>query len=360
MAFKRANKRQARLRMAITGPTGAGKTYTALEVGKHLGTKIALIDTERGSASKYAGDVADFDVDELAQFSIPHYLEAILNAEREGYDVLIIDSLTHAWSGKGGLLEEVDKRGGKFDAWRWATPVQQRLVDTILSYPGHVIATIRSKMSYEVETTEKANGRRETTVKKLGMAPQQRDDLPYEFDVILDMDQDNNAKVSKTRCAAIRGDVITMPGKDLADKLKAWLSDGAPRSEEDRPLNTVAKTALEIVVEAFERARTHEAVEAARDLANLHRPALTRQNKEDVVEAMKAAIARVEDILANGDPEPDDEEWLKRPGAPEASSSEEEPDVEKAFQAEAAARAAEAAAAAAAAATTTKSEQGGT
>lgn len=314
--FKRATKLQARLRLAITGPTGSGKTYTALEVGRHLGKKIAVIDTERGSASKYAGDVATFDAIELELFSIQNYLEAIREAEREGYDVLIIDSLTHGWSGKGGILEEVDKRGGKFDAWRWATPWQQKLVDAMLSYPGHLIATMRSKMSYEVETAEKGNGKRETTVKKLGLAPQQRDDLPYEFDVILDMDQDNNGKVNKTRCKAIRGEVITMPGKDLADKLLAWLSDGAPRDEEEKPITLVQKTAIELVMEAFDGARTHDDVKYAREIANLHRPALSRLDKEAVRDAMAAAIARAEHNLANSDSAPDDDEgddWLDKP-----------------------------------------------
>ncbi|HEX6239998.1 MAG TPA: ATP-binding protein [Polyangiales bacterium] len=224
--FKKATKTQAKLRLAIAGPSGAGKTYTALCIGKHLGERIALIDTERGSASKYAGDVADFDTLELEHFAVQHYLKAIRGAAEEGYDVLVIDSLSHAWAGKGGILEEADKRGGKFGAWRELTPMQQSLMDAILSYPGHVICTMRSKMTYEV-TTDETRGRKETKVEKIGLAPVQRDDVSYEFDLMLEMDERHTARVTKTRCSALADAFLTKPGKDVADALKAWLSDGA-------------------------------------------------------------------------------------------------------------------------------------
>jgi len=227
VAFRKATKHQQKLRLAISGPAGSGKTYTQLLLAKHLGQRIAVIDTERGSASKYAGDVADFDVVELEVFAVHAYLDAIADARRGGYDVLAVDSLSHAWSGRGGILEEVDKRGGKFDAWRHATPLQQKLVDALLTFPGHVICTMRSKMDYQVTTVER-QGKRETKVEKLGLAPVQRDDLPYEFDVWLDMNERHIATVSKSRCAALSGVTIERPGQELAETLKAWLSDGAP------------------------------------------------------------------------------------------------------------------------------------
>lgn len=239
--FARATKKQARLRLAIAGASGSGKTYTALTVGKYIGKRMAVLDTERGSASKYAGDVADFDACNLDHFAVQKYLQAIKAAAEAGYDVLVIDSLTHAWAGKGGILEEADKRGGKFGAWRDLTPLQQSLMDAILSYPGHVIATMRSKMAYEVSIDE-SKGRKETKVEKIGMAPVQRDDVSYEFDVMLDMDEKNNARVTKTRCQALAGLVISKPGKDLADTLLAWLSDGeaAPAPVEQQKTPPVA------------------------------------------------------------------------------------------------------------------------
>jgi AAA domain len=227
MAFKKATKKQQKLRLAITGPAGAGKTYTALTLGKHLGDRMALIDTERGSASKYAGDVADFDTDELTHYAVENYLKAIAAARAEAYPVLVIDSLSHAWSGKGGILEEADNRGGKFQAWKQLTPMQHQLIDAILDYPGHVIATMRSKMTYEVSTEEGRNGKKETSVVKLGLAPVQREGVEYEFDVILDMSITNVATVTKSRCLALSGKAIPKPGKELAETLLAWLSEGA-------------------------------------------------------------------------------------------------------------------------------------
>lgn len=224
--FKKATKAKAKLRMAISGPSGSGKTMTALLLAKHLGKRVALIDTERGSASKYAGDVAEFDATELDLFTVENYMRAINGAAAEGYDVLVIDSLSHAWSGRGGILEQVEKAGGKFSAWAKFTPLQQRFIDTILSYPGHVIATMRSKTAYEVSVEEGKNGTKQTRVEKLGLAPVQRDDVSFEFDVMLDMNDRNVASVVKTRCSAISGQYIDKPGKELADTLLAWLSDG--------------------------------------------------------------------------------------------------------------------------------------
>lgn len=137
MQFKKATKTQARLRLALIGPSGSGKTYSALAIGKHLGNRVAVIDTERGSASKYA-DIFDFDALELATFSPLTYVEAIHAAEQAGYDVLIIDSLSHAWMGKEGALEQVDKAARRYQnnsyaGWRDVTPMHNALIDAMLT-----------------------------------------------------------------------------------------------------------------------------------------------------------------------------------------------------------------------------------
>ena len=108
MPFTKATKQEAKLRLALAGPSGSGKTYTALQIATHLGGPIALVDTERGSARKYA-DLFSFDVLELDSFHPERYIEAIHEAEEAGYAVLILDSLSHAWAGKDGALELVDK-----------------------------------------------------------------------------------------------------------------------------------------------------------------------------------------------------------------------------------------------------------
>lgn len=229
MQFKKATKTQARLRLALIGPSGSGKTYSALAIGQHLGDRVALIDTERGSASKYA-DVFTFDTLELSTFSPLTYIEAIRAAGDAGYNVLVIDSLSHAWMGKEGALEQVDaaakrNHNNSYAAWRDVTPMHNQLIDAMLASPCHIIVTMRSKTEYVLEKDERTG---KTAPKKVGMAPVQRDGMEYEFDVVADMDQENNLIVSKSRCPAMNGQVVNKPGKQVADTLREWLTDGAP------------------------------------------------------------------------------------------------------------------------------------
>lgn len=235
MTFQKATKRQARLRMAIDGPSGAGKTYTALIAafvmageGGRVG-RVALIDTERGSASKYADRFPEFDVLELTTFSPQTYTEAIRLAGESGYDVLVIDSLSHAWEGEEGALDQVDRatargRGNSYTAWKDVTPMHRRMVDAILQSPCHVIATMRSKMEYILEPDAKGH----VVPRKVGMAPIQRQGIEYEFDVVADMDLEHKIVVSKTRCPAIDGLVEVKPTGRWFAPLKGWLMDGAP------------------------------------------------------------------------------------------------------------------------------------
>jgi len=235
--FRKATKQQAKLRMALIGPSGSGKTYTALKIATQLGDRVAVIDTERGSASKYA-DKFEFDVLELDSFHPQQYIDGIKAAEAEGYDVLIIDSLSHAWMGKDGALELVDRAARRmqsqntFAAWRDVTPLHNALVDAMLQSRLHLIATMRAKTEYIVEKDERTG---KSVPRKVGLAPVQRDGLEYEFDVVADMDLDNNLIVSKSRCEALSGAVIPKPGEEVADILKAWLTDGVPVQDAPQP-----------------------------------------------------------------------------------------------------------------------------
>lgn len=222
--FKKATKERARARVALTAPSGAGKTYTALLWAQVFADdgRIAVIDTERGSASKYASDF-DFDVVELESYSPRLYCEAIDAAASAGYPVLVIDSLSHAWTGEGGILDQVDKRGGKFSAWKDVTPMQQALVDAILSYPGHVIATMRAKTEWAVDTDERTGKK---TVAKLGLAPSQKAGIEYEFDVVGTLDQKHTLTIDKSRCLALADQVIRTPGAEVAQRILDWLNDG--------------------------------------------------------------------------------------------------------------------------------------
>lgn len=229
MAFHKSSREQAHLRLALNGPSGSGKTFTALAIGTHLVQPVAVIDSERGSASKYAGDFT-FDVQELdGDFSPRRYIDAINEAAEAKYPVLIIDGISHAWAGKGGALELHDaavarqRTENTYTAWRDVTPLQNEFIDSMLQYPGHLIVTMRSRTEYVLEDR---GGKK--VPKKVGMAPVQRAGVEYEFDVTADLDLKHRFIVSKTRCRALDDYVGERVGKDVADILSGWLSDGVP------------------------------------------------------------------------------------------------------------------------------------
>lgn len=235
LAFTRATKRQARLRLAIDGPSGSGKTFTGLVAAFAIAGKdgrVAVIDTERGSASKYADRFPAYDTLELTSFSPQTYTEAIRLAGESGYDVLVIDSLSHAWEGEEGALDLVDRaaargRGNSYTAWKDVTPLHRRMVDAMLQSPCHVIATMRSKIEYILEPDAKGH----VVPRKVGMAPIQRQGIEYEFDVVADMDLEHKIIVSKTRCPAIDGLVEVKPTARWFAPLRDWLQDGAPAQD---------------------------------------------------------------------------------------------------------------------------------
>lgn len=282
--FQKATKKKLRARIALCGPTGSGKTYSALRVGKALGRRLAVIDTERGSASKYS-DKFDFDVSELTSYEPSLYVKEIKAAAAAGYDVLVIDSLSHAWTGEGGALDQVDRRagqpGGKFVAWKEVTPMHRELVDAILDYPGHVIVTMRSKMAYSMDPTTKR-------VTKLGMAPIQRDGIEYEFDIVGDLDETHTMHVSKSRCSSLADQHIKKPGEAFAVELRRWLDDGiGDPYQEARDLYLAAEDEEGLAKATAKASAWAGALEPqqVRDLRQLHRAA-----QERIQAAARAAL----------------------------------------------------------------------
>lgn len=230
LVFAPATKAKAKARLALAGPSGSGKTYTALVTATALGKSIAVIDTERGSASKYAGKSGfKFDALEMHRFDPRELVKALAVAADAGYETVVVDSLSHFWMGTDGMLEQVDnaaKRsygGNSFGGWKEARPMERQMIDALLAYPGHVIVTMRTKSEWVVE--QNAKGRNEP--KKIGTKPEQRDGIEYEFDVVGDMDLENNLVVSKTRCSALAGAVINRPDEKFAATILEWLDDGA-------------------------------------------------------------------------------------------------------------------------------------
>ena len=230
LTFTKATKKAAKGRIALDGPSGSGKTFTALTIATTLcppGGKIAVIDTEHGSASKYA-DLFDFDALNLDSYSPQILIEALGAAAAAGYDVVNVDSLSHFWMGVDGMLEQVDRAAKRsserhgMSGWKEMRPVERQMVEAILAYPGHVICTLRVKTDW-VEG-ENARGKRQMI--KVGTKAEQREGLEYEFDLVASMDLSNELAVVKSRCPALSGEIVTKPGRAFAETFKTWLDDG--------------------------------------------------------------------------------------------------------------------------------------
>lgn len=227
--FTKAERTQAKLKIGLTGPSGAGKTLSALRLSKGLvpGGRVAVVDTENGSASLYAGKQYAFDTLKIGPpYTTEKYIEAIHAAVKAGYDVLIIDSISHAWSGEGGLLqqkEQIDQRGGNsYTNWAKVTPKHERFLSNILHSPIHIIATMRSKQDYVL--TDK-NGKQ--VPMKVGLAPVQREGMEYEFTVVLDIAMNHQAEASKDR-TGLFNDRIFLITEEIGDELRQWMESGAP------------------------------------------------------------------------------------------------------------------------------------
>ncbi|GKX54061.1 hypothetical protein SOASR030_01730 [Leminorella grimontii] len=259
MKFEKAMRKKAKLRLALTGPSGSGKTYSALLVAKGIGGKIAVIDTEKGSASLYS-DICEFDVLELEPpFTPERFIEAINTAEKAGYDSLIIDSITHEWGGVGGCLELVDTiaktkfKGNSWSAWSEINPRHRLFLDAILRSPMHIIATMRSK----TETAQvEENGRKK--VAKLGMKSEQRDGVEYEFTTVLDLTHENHyANATKDRTKLFSNADPVILNEDTGKALLEWLESGVNPHEESLKLFTEQAEKATSLVElksAFEEA----------------------------------------------------------------------------------------------------------
>jgi hypothetical protein len=235
LKFAPAARSEAKARVALLGPTGSGKTHTALE----WATVLADVDTENASASLYA-DEFDFVT---APWWPPYdagKLAAEIKQAATQFDVIVLDSLTHFWTGEGGVLDVVDREAqssrsnNSYMAWKKGTPIWRGLLDALIFAPCHVVVTMRSKMDYVL--TEDSNGRKKP--EKVGMAPQARNDVEYEFTVVAELDQGHILSVTKSRCGAL-ADAVARPHQagGLAKTLRDWLSSADADAAVTRPVD---------------------------------------------------------------------------------------------------------------------------
>lgn len=292
MAFQKAERKKAKLRLGLCGPSGSGKTYSALLLAQGLGGKIAVIDTENHSAELYA-DLCDYDVSIItAPYTVEKYLAALKEAEKSGYSVVILDSITHAWAGEGGLLDQQGKiadssaRKNSYTAWRTVTPKHNQFIEAMLTSPCHVIATMRVKQEYVQEKNE--NGK--TVIRKVGLAPVQREGMEYEFTTVLDIDTNHNAKASKDR-TRIFGDQIETIKKETGERLIAWLETGMePEKPKPEMMNTER---FNSVVKKIGGIKTKESFDKAAEYIKSIENITTKEQKDFINKSMDLAKTRL-------------------------------------------------------------------
>ncbi|WP_309140302.1 ATP-binding protein [Streptomyces sp. PKU-EA00015] len=224
-AFRPASKAGRKARLSIQGMSGSGKTWTGLSIAHGLseGRKFAVIDTEKGAASLYAGiGGIEFDSCPMDRYDPRDLIRVLDSAAQAGYPTVFVDSLSHFWKGTDGTLDQVDKAssrygGNKFAGWKDGTPLQNDMVAAILAYPGHVVASMRSYTEWVLEGGKP---------QRVGTRPEQRKGIEYEFDIAVSMDIDNRLEVLKSRCPALNRAVIERPvgARDIAAPLLAWLA----------------------------------------------------------------------------------------------------------------------------------------
>lgn len=331
--IRKAERVKSKLRLAIAGPSGSGKTMGALKLGKGIGQKILLIDTERGSGDLYA-DLYEYDIISLEPpFKPDALIEAIRAGEAADYDVIIVDSLSHFWADEGGLLDQADKleASGKnrFTLWADITPQHRRLVNALINSSKHIIATMRSKQAYEMERDEKTG---KSSVKKLGLAPVQREGMEYEFTIFFDVDSNHMTRASKDRTAMFNNELF-MLDESIGKRISKWLGTGKA---------DVRGLKKEIVFQVKERLELAPPTDK-NDAADFYKMAIPRLTalvgpalewKEENIEAIAKALTQITDQKAAyrvvWDPKPEDAQngpknAPETPNAPKVDNTPESP-----------------------------------
>ena len=262
---RRAERKKAKLRLGLSGPAGSGKTIASLLIAYGLCKdwgKITLVDTENGSGDLYVNHIIKQNGKEIkigvynvitlnAPYEPEKYIRAIEICEEAGDAVVILDSATHAWAGKGGLLEDHGKitdtssSGNSWAAWRKVTPRHNAFVEKMLTCHLHLIATLRAKTEYVQDKNPDGN----TIIKKVGLNPIQRDGMEFEFTAFFDLSQNHNASCSKDRSSLFDGK-IWLPDIETGEIFLDWLDSGVDidpeeeaRKEKERYLSAKAEEA---------------------------------------------------------------------------------------------------------------------
>lgn len=297
-APRKAQRKQAKLRIGFAAPSGAGKTYSALLVARGIASswdKVCIIDTEHGSAELYS-ELGDYNVITLTAkigFQPDNYAEAIHAAEEAGMEVIIIDSLSHAWNEEGGLLDQADKStsggGNRFTVWAELTPQHRRLVNAMLQSSCHIIGTMRSKQEYAMEKDEKTG---KSSVKKLGMAPVQRDGMEYEFTTFFDIDVNHHAIATKDRTGLFATKPRFKITQETGETFRNWNQSGAV---DYTAVKKRIQTAINEISKAARRVPPKTADEFAHDVLQYTKLELKPENYEAIAEQLELSASEWKD-----------------------------------------------------------------
>lgn len=226
--FTTAVRQQRPARILLDGPPGAGTTYTALALATSIGKRVAVIDTQRGRVSAYA-DTFPFDAcPPLSYYSPETLVTALAHCADQRYDTVVVSTASPFWSGAGGVREQADRAskrassGSTWSGWREVRPIEQNMLDALLGYPGHVVATVRDKLDYVAEVDESGRVHRRI----VGLAPVAREGMEYDFDLVATMDHTHTLVVVKAPTDDLSGAVETKPGARFAARITDWLSQG--------------------------------------------------------------------------------------------------------------------------------------
>lgn len=217
--IKKAQRSQTKIKMGLGGVSGGGKTYSALLIADGLvGLKdTVVIDTENGSANLYS-HLGDYSVLPFAPPYHPQrFVKAIQLAVEEGFKCIIIDSMSAAWEGTGGILDLHNKYGGKFSDWAKVTPLHREFLDAILQSPVHVICTMRKKQDYAMAVKDGKN-----VVEKLGLKEVQKEGVEYDLSLNLDIDINHMATSSKDRTGLFVDKPPFKITKKVGETIKQW------------------------------------------------------------------------------------------------------------------------------------------
>jgi hypothetical protein len=227
MQLRQATRTKAKIRLGLSAVSGGGKTYSAIKIAKGLSrgdlTKVAIIDTENGSADLYA-HLGNYNVLTLhPPYTPERYVECIKSCEEAGMEVIIVDSITHEWNGKGGILEiHSSMTGNSFTNWSSLTPRHQKFIDAILQSKCHVITTVRRKQDYDL--SKDSNGK--TKVEKAGLKEETREGFEYELTANIELDIKHNATALKDRTGLFMDKPAFTPSEETGKMLLDWCEMG--------------------------------------------------------------------------------------------------------------------------------------